>query len=277
MKKRTRITNPFYCGLTVRSYTEHTHKITRPLRAALITDLHSTTYGPCQEILLEAIRRQCPDLILMSGDIADHKVPIDGTLLLLEGLKAGYPCFYVSGNHEQWTGEMPALCKMFTEHGVTVLSGTTARLTLGNQALVIGGVDDPHAYTNSHHAVRLDRRWKEQFWRCCSHTDDHIYSILLSHRPELTKYYRDSGFDRPCPRRTGTHSGPGQWTFGPSSGLLSPLCRRPIPAGQHFHDRQPRPVPEPYSAHLQSSGTGDHRHQAPAYFSKPFHVTFHSP
>ena len=195
MKKRTRITNPFYCGLTVRSYTEHTHKITRPLRAALITDLHSTTYGPCQEILLEAIRRQCPDLILMAGDIADHKVPIDGTLLLLEGLKAGYPCFYVSVNHEQWTGEMPALCKMFTEHGVTVLSGTTARLTLGNQALLIGGVDDPHAYTNSHHAVRLDRRWKEQFWHCCSHTDDHIYSILLSHRPELTKYYRDSGFD----------------------------------------------------------------------------------
>lgn len=130
MKKNPCLANPLYCGLTVCSYTIYSPKITTPIRAALITDLHSTKYGAKQEILLETIHRQKPDLILMAGDIADHKVPVDGTLLLLEGLKDRYPCFYVSGNHEHWTGEMPVIRKMFTEHGVTVLSGSTARITI---------------------------------------------------------------------------------------------------------------------------------------------------
>lgn len=195
MKKNPCLANPLYCGLTVCSYTIYSPKITTPIRAALITDLHSTKYGAKQEILLETIHRQKPDLILMAGDIADHKVPVDGTLLLLEGLKDRYPCFYVSGNHEHWTGEMPVIRKMFTEHGVTVLSGSTARITIDGQILLIGGVDDPHAYTESHHSILLDSRWKTQFWHCCSQVNPRIFSILLSHRPELTKYYKDCGFD----------------------------------------------------------------------------------
>lgn len=195
MTKKTSITNPFNRSLTIRSYTVHSSSITHPLRAALIADLHGTTYGPGQEILLKAIHGQHPDLVLMAGDIADPKVPGQGTALLLKGLRGAYPSFYVSGNHEQWTGDMPSICRMFTDYGVTVLGGDTAMITLDGQKLIIGGVDDPHAFTRSPHAVRLDARWKTQFWRCCSQTSPDIFSILLSHRPELTKYYTDSGFD----------------------------------------------------------------------------------
>lgn len=195
MKKNPSRTNPLYCGLTTRGYTIYSKKISHPLRAALITDLHSTIYGEGQEKLLNAIHRQKPDLILMAGDIADHKVPMDGTLLLLKGLKGRYPCFYVFGNHEHWTGKIPMLRDIFTGHGVTVLCGDAAPVSLGGQTLLIGGVDDPHAYTHSHHSATLDSRWKTQFWRCCSQITPGIFSILLSHRPELTKYYRDCGFD----------------------------------------------------------------------------------
>lgn len=87
MQKKTPAVNPFYCGLTVHRYTEYSKKITKHLRAALITDLHSTIYGSAQEPLLTAVHSSSPDLILMAGDIADHKVPHKGTLLLLEGLK----------------------------------------------------------------------------------------------------------------------------------------------------------------------------------------------
>lgn len=195
MSIKRNFVNPFHCGLTTCSYTIYSSKITRPLRAVLITDLHSTMYGRNQEILLEAIHRQQPGVIFMAGDIADHKVPVDGTRLLLAGLKGKYPSFYVSGNHEEWTGEMPSIRRMFTDYGVTVLCGETRVITLGGQSLLIGGVDDPHAYTCSHHANRLDSSWKTQFWNCCSRTSPGLFSILLSHRPELTKYYTDSGFD----------------------------------------------------------------------------------
>ena len=42
MQKKTHAVNPFYCGLTVHRYTEYSKKLTKRLRAALITDLHST-------------------------------------------------------------------------------------------------------------------------------------------------------------------------------------------------------------------------------------------
>ena len=51
MQKKTHAVNPFYCGLTVHRYTEYSKKITKHLRAALITDLHSTIYGSAQEPL----------------------------------------------------------------------------------------------------------------------------------------------------------------------------------------------------------------------------------
>lgn len=195
MLKISRFTNPFYSGLTTCTYTLSSSKITRPLRAVLITDLHNTSYGAKQEPLLRAIRAQEPDLILIAGDLFDHRVPADGTRQLLLGLKGNYPSFYVSGNHEEWTGKMPAIRKLLEAYGVTVLSGDTAMITPGGQRILIGGVDDPHAYTRSHHALALDDRWKTQFWNCCSKTSPEVFSILLSHRPELVKYYKDSGFD----------------------------------------------------------------------------------
>ena len=219
MQKKTPAVNPFYCGLTVHRYTEYSKKITKHLRAALITDLHSTIYGSAQEPLLTAVHSHSPDLILMAGDIADHKVPHKGTLLLLEGLKGQYPCYYVTGNHEHWIHQIPDIKKMFTGYGVTVLGGRTIRTAIKGQPLIIGGVDDPHAFTDSHHSVKLDSRWKEQFWRCCSRTSPDIYSILLSHRPELTKYYRDSGFDL----IVAGHAHGGQFRMpGCPGGLLAP-------------------------------------------------------
>ena len=83
MQKKTHAVNPFYCGLTVHRYTEYSKKLTKRLRAALITDLHSTIYGSAQEPILKALQSHRADLVLMAGDIADHKVPHKGTIPLL--------------------------------------------------------------------------------------------------------------------------------------------------------------------------------------------------
>lgn len=176
-------------------YREASEKLSRPVNLALITDLHSTKYGAHQEILLDAIKQCRPDLILLAGDIADHKVPFEGTRLLLTQITGSYPCFYVSGNHEHWTGKMESLKRWLRARGVIVLEGNTVTAAINGQRIQLGGVDDPHRFTRSHHAVRLCSGWKDQFHRCCAAIDPSVYSILLSHRPELTEYYRTSGFD----------------------------------------------------------------------------------
>ena len=57
--------------LTVSHFKEASAKLSQPLTAVLLSDLHGTMYGQKQECLLEAIRGQSPDLILMAGDMAD--------------------------------------------------------------------------------------------------------------------------------------------------------------------------------------------------------------
>ena len=183
--------------LTVSHFKEASAKLSQPLTAVLLSDLHGTMYGQKQECLLEAIRGQSPDLILLAGDMADPKVPLENFLCLLDGLGADTPSFYVSGNHEQWTRDMPRLERSFQSRGVCVLKGSGVSIEIKGQRLLICGVDDPHAFTLSHHSLSLPPEWKQQIHSCralaASYPD--TYRILLSHRPEPVAYYRDSHFD----------------------------------------------------------------------------------
>ena len=74
------------------------------LRIALITDLHSCYYGNGQKSLIKRIDSEEPDIIVLSGDIFDDKLSDDNAKALLEDLVTKYPCYYVTGNHEYWSG-----------------------------------------------------------------------------------------------------------------------------------------------------------------------------
>ena len=101
--------------LKVQTYKLESSKITSPVRLAVITDLHSTIYGENQEKLVASLEAQNPDAILLSGDIADDEVPHDGTKQLLDAIGDTYPCFYVSGNHEHWSGEYEKIAEMIAK------------------------------------------------------------------------------------------------------------------------------------------------------------------
>lgn len=186
----------FWQGLTVRHYAIETDKVAAPIRLAVITDLHSTMYGAGQAALIHAIRAQHPDIILLVGDIADDQVPHDGAKQLLSAISPEYPCYYVTGNHEYWSDEADAIKKMIGSYGVTVLAGDTRVIVINHQKIRLGGVDDREGFTRaSYRKGKLPQGWLDQFENCRAETGDEIYSILLSHRPELVEQYRDSGFD----------------------------------------------------------------------------------
>ena len=83
-------------------YTVENPKSETPLRIAFISDLHSCLYGGSdQSDLLEAVRAQNPDMVLLGGDIFDsRRMPDDGAITALKALGSEYTCYYVSGNHE---------------------------------------------------------------------------------------------------------------------------------------------------------------------------------
>lgn len=173
-------------------YAEHSEKIASGVRIALISDHHSSNYGKDQQELMQAIRTQQSDLIVLTGDIFDDAPPHDNALTLLQQIGAEYPCFYAAGNHEFWSGEINVLKEKIRACGITVLEGSGERVRIKGQELYICGVDDPEC--SKHTGEGIDD-WDTQLQRCREGLPQGIYSILLSHRPELVAQYQNSGFD----------------------------------------------------------------------------------
>lgn len=206
-------------GLALRQYTVTSPKITSPVRLALVADLHSCCYGEDQGTLLEAVRRQQPDLILLAGDIFDDKLPNDNTRQFLEAAGREYPCYYVTGNHEYRAGGDAFAEKMaiLAQCGVTRLAGEAVSVCVGEQELALCGVDDPDAW-------RLGFEedpggFEGQVKRARDACGNEHYRILLSHRPERYALYARHGFDLAlC-----GHAHGGQWRIpGVLNGLIAP-------------------------------------------------------
>ncbi|MGJ0845603.1 metallophosphoesterase [Tissierella praeacuta] len=184
----------FYNGLVTRKYTVKTDKFlgNQSIRIVLISDLHSHIYGKNQSKIANKIKKQNPDIIALAGDIADDMVPIEGTELFLKAIKDIAPVFYVTGNHEIWTGEVDNIKEIFRSFNINVLENDYKEVNINGIKLVIGGVDDPYIIRYK----RLKSDWHEEIYEAFLNIDSSSsYNILLSHRPEEVNLYNSLSFD----------------------------------------------------------------------------------
>lgn len=170
--------------LTLRTYTVASPKLTAEVRLAVVTDFHSSDNADD----VAAMTASCaPDAVLMVGDMFDDDTqnrPTERTLSLMRQLSALYPCYYVSGNHEAWTGEMDALYQQTEEAGVTVLRMSSGVLTVRGQRIALCGIPDPYEMVYSGAPDT-----EEQIRQAMENVDSADFTVLLAHRPELlTKY-----------------------------------------------------------------------------------------
>jgi predicted MPP superfamily phosphohydrolase len=172
-----------YC-LTVSHYELRAPEIRTSVRLLLITDLHSCLYGKNQVKLIQAIEAENPDALMFCGDIADDKRPIENLDGLLEAVGIKYPCFYVTGNHEYWSGEVENIKRFFRDYGVIVLEGEYRSLRVRGAEITVCGVDDPESGNFEPQLTAAARGMKAG-----------VYSVLLSHRPELFPRYAARNFD----------------------------------------------------------------------------------
>ena len=105
-------------------------------------------------------------------------------------LSAQYPCYYVSGNHEAWTGEMDALYQQTEEAGVTVLRMSSGVLTVCGQRIALCGIPDPYEMVFSGAPDT-----EEQIRQALEDVDSADFTVLLAHRPELLAKYAQFPFD----------------------------------------------------------------------------------
>ncbi len=171
-------------------YVIYTDKVTKPVRLLHISDLHSSAYGKKQSKLTELTEKIAPDAVLMTGDIADNRIPNANAFIYTRHVGERYPCFYVSGNHEFYTGRIDDIKAILSKHGIAVLEGGSATLSVKGETLTVCGVDDPYGFPD-----KKNRFWDEQLADCNAAIQDNRYAILLTHRPEIVDYYAETDFD----------------------------------------------------------------------------------
>ena len=203
-------------------YSVESEKLSAPVRIALLTDLHSCKYGKNQKNLIEAVQEQNPDIVLLGGDIFDDKVPHKNAELTVKQLAEQYPCYYVTGNHEYWSREVGNILDIIEGYGVTVLSGECGTIEIKGQTISICGVDDPDVAVYLAEGVPIEQQLDsaETAAREAEKVSGkEVFSILLSHRPELFKTYQNYGFDLVL----SGHAHGGQWRIpGLLNGLFAP-------------------------------------------------------
>ena len=193
-----------YNDLKIATYTLRSPKVARAIRIAFLSDLHSCNYGENAQTLVSAIERQQPDLILLGGDIFDDVLPDDNAEALLRQISGRYPCYYVTGNHEYWSGTEAFARKMriLEENHVTRLNNEAATVTVQGVQINICGVNDPDA-------AKIGERFSfnEALEHVARVSANRNFTLLISHRPERIDDYAKYPFDLVL----AGHAHGGQW------------------------------------------------------------------
>ena len=167
-------------------------------RIVQVSDLHNAEFGRGNNELLEVIEDCRPDIIVATGDIIDSgRTDTLTAALFVENALKTTPVYYVTGNHEArlleqgGTGkdEYFKLESIMVNAGANVLHGESVSIERGESEIQIIGIDDPeylrlnkYAGENRITLSNIDEFIKED-----------IFTVLLSHRPELFEEYAKSG------------------------------------------------------------------------------------
>ena len=162
-------------------------------RIAHVSDLHNAEMGKDNEKLLTFLRDADPDIIAITGDLIDSRsTNVEIALNFIREAVKIAPCYYVTGNHEARVNEYDELKSGMEAAGVIVLEDARTEISLEGKTITLIGVNDPSYQTDylfGDSETVMDTKLEEL------HTEDDVFTILLSHRPELFDIYADHGMD----------------------------------------------------------------------------------
>lgn len=159
-----------------------------------LSDLHNKEFGKGQKKILKKIESIHPDIIVITGDLIDSKkTDIDVALDLVKGAIKIAPIYYVSGNHEAWSGMYTTLKAKLEEIGVTVLENQKVTIVKDDESIDIIGITDT-SFLNLNAYVNDGSEPLKNLLDSLIEENEKL-NILLSHRPELFDLYSSSGMD----------------------------------------------------------------------------------
>lgn len=183
-------------SIVISNYTHHSRKIPPAFhgyKILHISDLHNKMFGKNQDYLIKKIKASSPDIIVITGDLIDRRrFDLDTAMCFINKAVDIAPIYYVSGNHEAWSGKYDQIKQSLKDAGVLILDDTSLELLKGENSIQLLGLSDPDFLTSNYldgtNTKKLELQLKQ--W-----SNDINYKILLSHRPELFSLYIENNID----------------------------------------------------------------------------------
>ena len=186
-------------------------------RIAQVSDLHNDCFGENNCDLLQKLAEAEPDIILLTGDLIDSRrtntaVAVDFTRQVLEIA----PVYYVSGNHEsRMVDTFEQLAAELEQMGAVVLRNQAITVEKDGAEIQLIGMDDVGFYSPDDSGTDREEMLLDNIQAL---RNPALYSILLSHRPELLDVYAGGG----CDLVFSGHSHGGQFRLPLVGGLFAP-------------------------------------------------------
>lgn len=176
-----------YKGLIVNNYCIKTNEISNNsnIKFAVIGDLHNYELNNKNQILIEKIKSQDPNLILIAGDMLNSDSEnSDIVISLIKKLVEIAPVYYALGNHEfdYMKNEDLHLVGKIENAGAIVLENKYKDIIIKGETLRIGGMFS-YAFGKEDKVDKktMDKnvyRFLEEFQNTSN------YKIMISHRPD---------------------------------------------------------------------------------------------
>lgn len=153
------------------------------LRIVQLTDLHNSEFGEGNSRLIDAVRDQSPDLILLTGDLLNSdEQRTDIATNLIAQLCNIAPVYFSNGNHEIEYEERYGvdIDELYREAGAVVLEKEYQDITVKNQKIRLGGIYGyclPGKYLETGEADPEETAFLEEF------QDTDLPKILMCHMP----------------------------------------------------------------------------------------------
>jgi len=158
---------------------------------AQISDVHvgATIKRGFVAAVVDRVNRLQADMVAVTGDMVDGSVEhLRGHMAPLAGLRSRHGSFFVTGNHEYYSGEAAWSVEM-ARLGLTVLKNRHVVVDHDGAAVVIAGVTD----LSAHRFNRAERSDPAAALRGAP--ADAGAKILLAHQPRSAPAAETAGFD----------------------------------------------------------------------------------
>lgn len=183
-------------------YDVQSQKIKGELRFAVVADLHAHVYGKDNDVLLQSIREQKPDFILIPGDQIVSKYPetYETSYRFLEEAVRIAPVYFSNGNHESRVSRVEVLqTEAFMEYekkvralGVHILNNETETITVRGEEVSISGLEIPLECYGKGKYLQLSADFVEQ---ALGPAKTEKLQLLMAHNPMFAPIYAGWGAD----------------------------------------------------------------------------------